>query len=221
MAIKLPQPKNFDDDVEIEKKVETVEVPTPSGATMSLLNEDEAKFYKNISAQYKEHNKFSNISDLLELDRILNMEVMCYRWSTWILQEEDYDGNPIPPELQRNVKEWSKEIRDTKAGLGIDKKTREAGKGESPAEYVEKLIYRAGQFGVHRNNQVIKAHTLWKELEGKITLYKNSTNTERTEFKCHIEDILEWLDEKFKEFDKIDEVFREEQRIWLRRDLND
>ena len=223
MPIKTPDKKNVEEDIQeisdIEPKTE-IKITTPSGASIILLNQSEADFYNNIAQQYQEHNKFSNISDLLELDRILSMEVMCFRWSTWILREQDYDGNPVPPDLQKNVKEWSREIRDTKSGLGIDKKTREAGKGESPADYIKTLVKRGGEFAVHRNNQVIRAHTILKELQAKITLYKNSKPSERSEFNAHAEDIFEWLDEMFKEFDEIDNAFREEQRIWIREELN-
>ena len=110
---------DIEDDLEFEDH-EVVMISTPSGAEMALLSDEEADFYNKIANQYQEHNKFKNISDLLELDRVLNLEVLCFRQSRWVLQERDYDGNPIGKDLQKNIKELSREIRDIKSGLGID-----------------------------------------------------------------------------------------------------
>lgn len=193
-----------------------IKVETPSGATMSLLTQEEADFYNLISRQYQEHNKFNNISDLLELDRVLSLEVLCFRQSTWALLEGDYEGRPLSKDIQKNLQLLSREIRDIKSGLGIDKKTRDVGQGDTIAEKWENLKARAHKFGWMRNEQVIKAHTLWKELEARVTMYKNSTPQERTLFEAHGEDLMLWLEEAFKEFDKIDEAFREEQKMWVR-----
>lgn len=214
-----PKVTNFsldDPDIEDIAEQETIEVETPSGASVYLLSEHEAKFYQNIAARYQEHNKFTNISDLLELDRVLSMEVLCFRQSLWALKESDYDGRMIAKDLQKNIKDLSREIRDIKVGLGIDKKTRDAGQGETFAEKWKNLTIRAKEFGYHRNEQLIKAHTLWKELEAKITLYENSTPPERSQFNATLEDIVEWLKEKFEEFDDIDEAFKQSQKIWIR-----
>lgn len=222
MSPKVPNFTGVDiDDVDgIQEEHEVVVVETPSGAQMALLSNDEADFYNKISAQYQEHNKFKNISDLLELDRVLNLEVLCFRQSRWVLQERDYEGNPIGKDLQKNIKELSREIRDIKSGLGIDKKTRDAGQGETFAERWEKLTYRAKEFGYMRNEQLIKAIDLWKELQAKMTLYKNCTDVERTEFECHLENIVAWLDEAFAEFDEIDAAFVQSQKYWVR-ELNE
>lgn len=206
---------DIEDDLEFEDH-EVVMISTPSGAEMALLSDEEADFYNKIANQYQEHNKFKNISDLLELDRVLNLEVLCFRQSRWVLQERDYDGNPIGKDLQKNIKELSREIRDIKSGLGIDKKTRDAGQGDTFADRWSNILTRAKEFTYMRNEQVIKAIDLWKELQAKITLYKNCNDIERTEFECHIGDIINWLDEKFEEFDEIDAAFQKSQQYWIR-----
>lgn len=202
---------NIDDDF-----FQGIKVETPSGTHMSLLTQEEADFYNKISQQYQEHNKFTNISDLLELDRVLSLEVLCFRQSTWALLEGDYEGRPLSKDIQKNIKELSREIRDIKSGLGIDKKTRDVGQGDTIAEKWENLKHRAQKFGWMRNEQIIKAHTLWKELEARVTMYKNSTPQERTLFEAHGDDLIAWLEEAFKEFDEIDEAFRKDQKMWVR-----
>lgn len=195
---------------------ETIEVATPSGATINVLTEEEATFYKKIAERYQEDNKFKNISDLLELDRVLALEVMCFRLTTWQLQESTYDGTPLPVGISKEVNTLSTDILKIKSGLGIDKKTRDAGRGDSIAELFENLRIRAKEFGIHRNEQLYTAWRNWNGLEALITAHRNSTDTERTEFGYHFNDILAWCDERFEELHKIDLDFQEEQRIWIR-----
>ena len=221
----MPKPKvkssaDFEDDFNPEilhKELPTVQ--SPSGSIVHLMNDVEVQVYQNVSERYCKDNKFAQVSDLLELDRLLNFEIMCFRMSKWQLTGVDYDGNLVMNNISKEIRDLSKEIRDIKAGLGIDKKTRDKDAGSTIADLWENLRRRAGEFGIHRNEQVIKCHTMWKELQGLVTLYKNSTDVERTQFKCHEADIFAWLEEKFAEFDAIDDAFRLEQKIWIR-DIN-
>jgi len=224
-----PKPDDFNDDLaggfdeENDLFTAVKSLPTvksPSGAEVQVMNDKEVEFYNSISERYQEDNKFTNVSDLAELDRLLTYEMSCFRWANWLLVGADYDGNPVMSSLSKDIQAYSKEVRDIKGGLGIDKKTRDRDKGASTAEFMEKLITRAGEFGIHRDEQVIAAHTMLKELQALRTLHLNSTATERTEFKCHESDIFEWMDAKFKEFDALDEAFMKNQKIWVR-ELNE
>lgn len=217
----MPKPKltsnDFDDDdIPVNQSSHLPTVISPAGAVVPLANEEEVEFYNKVGAQYQEDNKFTNISDLLELDRLLNYEIMCFRWSNWLMRGHDYNNEPIMNSLSKDIQLYSKEVRDIKVGLGIDKKSRDKDKGSTTAEFWANLVRRAGEFGIHRNEQAIAAHTILKEFEGKVTLHYNSTDVERTQFKCHADDLLQWFLEKTKEFDKIDEAFRLKQKIWLR-----
>ncbi|RTK94020.1 hypothetical protein EKI60_04670 [Candidatus Saccharibacteria bacterium] len=222
----MPKPKasfNEDDDFDFikeNKPSKSFSTVSPSGSPIPLMTEAEVTFYEDKRDRYQTDNKFTNVSDLLELDRVLLHEVMCFRWGQWLLTGGlDYDGNP-QLKLENMIQLYSKEIRELKAALGVDKKSRDANKGLNTADFFENLKLRAEQFGIHRNEQIIKAYTLWKELEGLYTLHKNSTPTERSEFKCHEADVFEWLEEKFVELDALDEAFRTEQKIWIRTELN-
>jgi hypothetical protein len=96
-----------------------VEVTTPSGAIITVMNQSEADYYDQVHQRYLLDNKFKNVSDILELDRILVMELMCYRWGIWILAEEDYFGRKInPTEVQKSIETYSREIRGIKKDLG-------------------------------------------------------------------------------------------------------
>ena len=195
-----------------------INVVSPSGTTIPLLTELEVEVFNNKVEAYRRDLKFDNSSDLSELDRILVLELLSYRWGCWSLQGfVDYDGSPVNTDLGKQIREASKEIRDIKSGLGIDKKTRDTNKGGNAVNFVNNLLIRTSEFGIHRNEQVIKSYTNWKELQGLLTLHDNCTDSERSEFNCHIEDVIELIRGKILELDKIDEVFRKEkQRYWIR-----
>lgn len=207
----------FLDDDEDDQVSQQVAVTTPAGASVTVMNQDEADYYNEVATRYQADNKFSNISDILELDRILTMELMCYRWSLWILTGHDYTGRRInPTEVQKSIETYSKEIRGIKKDLGIDKSTRDKGGAESVGEYIENLRVRAREFGITRNKQAVRAITLLMQLRALITLYDNSTESERKEFNVTAEELFQWIREQFEEFEEIDKALRENQKYWIR-----
>jgi hypothetical protein len=194
-----------------------VVVTTPSGASITVMNQSEADYYDQVHQRYLQDNKFKNVSDILELDRILVMELMCYRWGIWILAEEDYFGRKInPTEVQKSIETYSREIRGIKKDLGIDKSTRDKDKGDSVAEYIQMLGIRAKEFGITRNKQSAKAIEILMEARALITLYENSSDAERKEFKANFEDIIEWFKSRFSDFEEIDAELRKNQATWIR-----
>jgi hypothetical protein len=204
-------------DDEDESLVLGVDATTPSGATITVMNQSEADYYDQVHKRYLTDNKFKNVSDILELDRILVMELMCYRWGIWILAEEDYYGRKInPTEVQKSIETYSREIRGIKKDLGIDKSTRDKDKGDSVAEYIQMLGTRAKEFGIVRNNQAGKAIELLMEARALITLYENSSASERKEFGANLENIVDWFKTKFEEFEQIDKDLRKNQATWIR-----
>lgn len=209
-------------------QVEAVEPPeqlvaiSPSGEPVPILTQIELDFYIDKADRYRENYSFANVSDLLELDRILAFELLIFRFNQWLLRGGvDYDGNVIPKDVLKDSQAISKEIREIKTTLGIDKKTREMMKGGSTYNFVSSLTRHGKEFGIHRNNQVIEAINILKDLHGRIILSNNCTPEEQIMFDCRYEDIIEWILERLENFDEIDEMFRENhQRIWLRQELN-
>ena len=204
------------DDEPDESLDEAILVTGPSGSKYPVFNEHEAHHYESLSERYQSDNIFVNVSDIQELDRILMMELMTYRWGTWLIQEMDYSGKKInAQELQKSIGAYSKEIREIKRDLGMDKSSRNRDQGENLAAYLENLRLRAKEFGVARNEQAVSAINILMELRGFITLYRKSNDAERREFNSNPEDILEWCESKFDEFDKIDAALRESQKYWI------
>lgn len=209
------------DDVISSSKVKTYMVKTPSGSSVPLMTQSEVDTYEELAERYQKDNLFKNIADLMELDKLLTLEMMIVRWSNWILRGEDYYGEPInASEIQKNLREYSKATIEIKSSLAIEKKHRDAAMGGTIAGYIENLKRRAKEMGVHRDKQNYEAFNILMDIRSRITLHKNSTPTERTEFEMHAAQILDWIQSLFPKFDELDEHFRENQKIWLVDELN-
>lgn len=210
----MPTPDNHDDDL--------VPIKLPSGAT-STCYEREQLYVNDRVTKYLEDFKFTNVSDLADLDRVVMLELLSWRYATWLSQQMDYWRDPVDEKvLSVQLKDIDTQLKAIKTALGIDKVTRDKTSGAgSVAEYIENLRVRASLFGIRRNKEAELATTLFRTLKGKVTFHLNCTEEERKEFKAELTDILEWLvEEAFPEFDEIDRKFRQEgpeaQRLWIR-----
>lgn len=195
------------------------EVTLPSGAKAHVMTEEERAYVQDRAARYTTEYQFSSVSDLQDVDRVLMMELVEWRYNRFLTHGVDYGGEfIIPDEIQKSILDISKELRQVKKLLGIDKAARERAKGESVNDYLDSLRHRAKQFGVMREQQLTKAITLFKELQSLITYHDNCTEVERRENEVTMEDIINWLREvAFPEFDQIDEHFQaNQQRYWIR-----
>ena len=193
-------------------------VATPSGGQVNLQTPEEADWYDQRRDQYLSQNKFPNVSDLLDLDRLLQMEVMVFRWGQWISQGFDYLHTLVDSqELQKHIREYSREIRELKVALSIDKVSRDKDKGESLPDYLTTLLERAKTFGYHRNHQYERAVTLMYELRSMVLTHDRCDEEERDELDLSPETIMEWIrTNMIAEWDEIDQSFRENQKIWVR-----
>src|SRR4051812_38469215 len=109
-------------DVENPYGLQLYTVVSPTGSDFHLQTEGEAQWYERQRDQYLEHNRFTNVSDLEDLSRLLTMEIMVYRWTTWLTQGFDYIAGRINEnDLKTAIKDYSTEIRQIKASLGIDR----------------------------------------------------------------------------------------------------
>lgn len=194
-------------------------VRTPSGGTFWVY-EREMNYYQDRAKRYLSDNHFQNVSDLQDLDRVLQGELMCWRWGIWLSQQKDYWGDPVDEQsLQKQIKENSTELRQLKSSLGIDKVTRDKQRGEdSVSKYIENLKIRAKEFGINREKMLDKGLELFQQMSALVTLHDNCTDDERREMHVTTEDLIEWLrSTAIPEFTAIDLYFREHtQRLWIR-----
>lgn len=192
-------------------------VDTPSGGSINLQTHEESAYYTGRRDQYVSQNKFTNISDVQDLDRLLTLETMVYRWSFWLSQGFDYMYARVDEAmLKNNIKEYSVELRLLKTALGIDKVTRDREKGESITDYVETLKRRAGEFGIHRNKQYETAVTMIFHLRTLVTTFDRCDEQERQELDLSHEAIVDWVrTQMIPKWDEIDASFRKSQKIWI------
>lgn len=197
---------------------ELVDVAGASGAEFQVMNHDEKAWFEATMQLYLDQYKFSNVSDLQDIDRLLGLELLSYRYSNWLIRETDYDGLSFDEQAVRNHKQKiDQEIRLIKTHMGMGRKHRVESEQQSTAEYLKNLLRRAEEFGVHRNMQVAKAMDLFNDLKALVGLHDRTDEEEAAHLGVGTDDILNWIrDIAIPEYDAIDDAFRKEQRLWIR-----
>ena len=192
-----------------------------TGRVISVLTQEEASWFNTARDTYLRQTKFTEHTDMQDLDRLLVHELMVYRWTCWISAGVDYDDNVADEhDLQRNIKLYSDQITKIKESMGLTKKARDerAEKGNF-AEYLTNLKARAKEFGIHREEQLDKALELLNELFAVVGAFDRSDAQEREKmgFKDEAE-ILKWIREVAQpEYQALDDYFRaNQQRYWVR-----
>jgi hypothetical protein len=205
-------------DAEVAEALEEVIVHGASLTQFQVLNTDEAEWFERSLEKYQEQYSFDNIADLQDLDRLLSMELLSYRYANWTIRESDYEGLAYDEKAIRDSKDKiDKQILQLKAHLGIGRKNRVESEQQSVADYMTELLKRAGEFGVHRDNQNAEILNWYMELRAKVGLYERSDDEERTHNQVHLDQIFEWIKDEFiPEIDKLDAHFRENQQYWIK-----
>lgn len=205
------------EDIDNPYGLQLYSVTTPTGSTLNLQTEGEAKWYEKQRDLYLEHNRFTNVSDLEDLSRLLTLETMVQRWQTHLTQGFDYLAARInESDLRASIKEYSVEIRQLKASLGIDRAQRERDKGETVGDYVAMLLRRAKEFGVHRDDQYAKSVTFIYQLISMVSTYDRCDAEERRELDLNPETITGFIrDTIMPEWEQLSNDFRKNQKIWI------
>jgi hypothetical protein len=183
-----------------------------------VLTREEAVWFEESLDRYKEQYNFDNIADMQDLDRLLSMELLSYRYANWMIRETDYEGAQYDDKAVRETKDRiDKQILQLKAHLGIGRKNRVESEQQSVSDYMGELLKRANQFGVHRDSQNAEILNWFMELRAKVGLHERSDDEERTHNRVHIDQIYEWIkDELLPAVDKLDDNFRENQKYWIK-----
>jgi hypothetical protein len=190
----------------------------PAGGKFTVMTDEEERAWHDLVQRYTADNKFTNVSDLQDLERILQLEVLHSRYANWMSTESDYYGDNVDIRiLGSTVKEFSGELRQLKKQIGIDRVSRSRDSAESLSEYIENLKLRAKEFGVTREKQVTKALLLFNDLMALMTLHDNTTPEEQRQQHCTTEDLLQWIREiAIPEYEEVDRYFVEnQQKFWI------
>ncbi len=192
-----------------------------SGEDITVLTPGEARWFTRNRDQYLEQTRFTDTTDLQDLDRLLVMELLVFRMGQHLAQGHDYDGFEIDDTLlRRNVREYSEQIVRTKNSMGLTKSARDdAAAAGDVNTYITNLKARAKIFGIHRENQLTKALVLMNELSAIVGSFDRSDGEERQRLGFNDEkEIVEWVRvTMLPEYKQLDEHFRENaQRYWIR-----
>ena len=200
--------------------MDSIAVVGASGAVFELVHESEQEYWNQARDRYLDQFKFDNISDLQDLDRVLNGEIMSFRWGSWLAREADYDGrsiDEIADKIQKKKLETDKETRMLKEKMGLNRAHRQDSEQQSIADYLQSLLRRGQEFGIHRDEQIAKSIDLLHELFTQVGLYLRSDEEERAHMKVQPQDIMKWIVEVAQpEFEAIDDAFRKNQRLWIK-----
>lgn len=201
-------------------RVKQYKVTSPAGAEIILQGAAEKTFYEQTAKSYLEQNEFTAATDLADLALVVFLETMQFRWQNWLGSGQNYDKEWLSKgeeeQYRRNIQDYSRAILEAKSKLGLTRDVRMADQ-ENVAEYLTNLRRRALLFKKLRDEQIVKALVLFKELQSIVRTWRRSNEQERRVVGIETEaDIVKWLEETaFPQFDEIDAHFRAtEQSKW-------
>lgn len=196
-----------------------IPVTLPSGDPFYVMTDGEAGYLRDKITRYLSDNHFINVSDMLDIDKLVTFELLVHRWSLWVSRGRDYYDEDINTRTYADlISGYSTEIRQLKKALGVDKTTRDRTRGDDsiPALW-DNLLRRAREFGYARNEQFYSVLTAFQRVKAVVTFYDNCTEAERKENHVTIEDVIDVIKDEIATFDRIDEKFRfEKQQMWVR-----
>ncbi len=195
-------------------------VETPLGGSLTLSSPADVTVYEQRRDAYRRDFEFENASDLGGLETLLSLEVSLAQIQRCIAQGRMDNGQVLrPTDTARFLTQSNaliQRVEAQKRSLGMDRESRARATADNPGTYLSTLLIRAKQYGASRNEEVIKAVDLWHALKGIVERYDRSNDFERMQVGITSEaDIVDWIRDKFPEFDAIDARFRSGQKDWV------
>lgn len=208
----------LDDEDTVEAGPKNVREVQGALTSVTVLTDAEAAWFEDVRDRYQTEYKFENVADLQDLDRLLILELLSYRFSSFMLIGHDYDGLDFDDKGLRDHKgKIDQEIRLLKQHMGMNRKNRIESEQESVGEYLKNVLRRAEEFGIHRDKQVNKAFDLLQEILKRVGLYYRCDEEERRHLGVDADQILLWIEQVAKaDFEAIDDAFRKNQKIWVK-----
>lgn len=196
-------------------------VITVSNAELFVMTDAEGSWFEASRDAYLAQTRFTENTDLKDIDRLLALELMMFRWTQWLASGFDYNNDLIDEkQLTLNLKMYSDQVNKLKESMGLAKATRDKAMAEGDfSKWVSELKARAKLFGIHRETQLTACLTLWEQLSAVLSSFDRSDAEERRMLGFETEhDILEWIRKTaMPEYRAIDAYFREHsQSYWIR-----
>lgn len=197
-----------------------IKVQTPTGGEIEVQGPAEEKRYIESLRAYTDGITYTERSDLEDLERVLFMELMCYRWGRWLMAGKEYDGTIVnnENELRRWINDYATQITKTKESLKLDRRSREGDKSATIEARWQQLAAHAREMGVMREKQLGRALEIMQGLFGIVAAFDRSDEEERGKLGFPDEAaIVQYIRESRPHFDEVDEHFRtHSQKFWVR-----
>lgn len=191
--------------------VQLVDVKLAGGGTIQVQGPGEQAWFDATRDKYRSENRFTAVTDVQDLDRLLVLELMVHRWTLWISSGWDYDRNYIDDAaIRRSLRDYSTQITALKDSMGLAKAAREKEAHDSVGNYIRDLQIKAKQFGINREKMSRKALDLMMELSTIVGTYDRADTEERRKLGFEdADEILQWIRETMlPEFHRVDAEFR-------------
>lgn len=194
-----------------------IEATLPSGEIFLVSTEAEREALQRRANLILEQHKLTNPLDLMDLDTILKMDLLANRYSDMLHGNVSEElSNSDMGALQRNLTSVIETRLKVAKALGIDRATRESGKSEDLATYINELLDRAEEFGVRRNEEHEASINYMNEVFAKATLWRNANEEERDMIDANASNILDFiLDDLLPKWKEIDAKFQQSQKMWI------
>jgi hypothetical protein len=197
------------------------QVKLVSGEKVSVQTAEEQRWLVKTRTAYSKELRLTASTDLRDLDRLLILELNAFRLTQQLAVGKDYEGRRVDPEKWRTqLHDASRAITLLKNSMGLSKAARDAAASEGNfSAWFTELKQRAGEFNVHRNEQLRKALVLFNELKNIVQTFDRCDETERRQSGFETEtDLLDWIRKTaIPEYDELDRFFREHsQSLWIR-----
>ncbi len=190
-----------------------------AGGVVEVQSEAEQQWFNTARERYQAENKFTDITDLQDLDRLLQAELLLWRWNQWMSSGYDYLDHQIDDRsLSVKIKNTNETVTRLKDQMGLSRKARDS-VGTSVTDKWNELKRRAKLFGHHRENQLRVALVLMNDLSWIVGTYDRSDEEERKKIGFPDEaQIVAWVRETMlPEFHEVDAYFIEnEQKAWTK-----
>lgn len=186
------------------------------------MNQSEATWFEKTRDAYLMQTRFTEVTDEQDIDRLLRLELMDFRYGQFNSSGLDYDNDEVDTaKLTAEMRALSKEINALKAAMGLAKSARDAAANDGDfAKWFEEAKRSAKAFNFHRVEQLGLVLTLFNEFASIVATYDRSDEEERQMAGYTSEtEVLDWWRNSGKpRFDELDEYFKvNKQATWIRK----
>jgi len=190
-------------------------VKTPSGVEIEVQTEAEKEYYEQALKKYTSQFGFENAADITALETLLTCQLLVFRFNNWLTLGSTYNGEPIDVDkITDSINKLSQRIAQLLDTLQISKKSRTE-KDATPAEIVDKILKRAKEYGVRKNEVAWKFLEAYYYISSLINTHLRMNEKERIKFDLTAPSVIRKIKTVLDDIDRYEEAFRKERTLWL------